>query len=518
MRESDALLSCTEAAHIDAVTREELGIPGLVLMENAGRAVWDAIRSRTSGPLVICAGPGNNGGDALVVARWAMMREDRDVQIITTRASLGEQATVQWKILEAMGATRRIWNDDHRGCRSALASEGWIVDGISGTGVAGALRGDAAQVVAAINESSAPVASIDVPSGARDGYNPGDPLVRADLTVVTGYRKRVLYIPAVRAAAGEIEQVDPGFPPTVLRRIAAAGSPPARLGDIYSVSPGVEPVTPDAHKGIRGRIGVIGGAPGTAGAPILTGLGALRGGGGMVRICSGATATGRDDSLSVEPALMITADDAGRREELLEWADVAVIGPGWTDSSVKDLLEIFRWAAELSTPLVCDAHALRLLSGENNPARRFLRDHPGFARSMILTPHPGELAALLDDDTGDDDTGRVCQDPGAVLETLGAEIQATTILKGSVTWIRASSGAVTVFDGRCPALGTAGSGDVLAGLLAALRCRTPDPGSAACAAVALHLRAARRTYADSGWFTATDLARAIGSEGIQSGG
>jgi len=249
MRESDALLSCTEAAHIDAVTREELGIPGLVLMENAGRAVWDAIRSRTSGPLVICAGPGNNGGDALVVARWAMMREDRDVQIITTRASLGEQATVQWKILEAMGATRRIWNDDHRGCRSALASEGWIVDGISGTGVAGALRGDAAQVVAAINESSAPVASIDVPSGARDGYNPGDPLVRADLTVVTGYRKRVLYIPAVRAAAGEIEQVDPGFPPTVLRRIAAAGSPPARLGDIYSVSPGVEPVTPDAHKG-----------------------------------------------------------------------------------------------------------------------------------------------------------------------------------------------------------------------------------------------------------------------------
>lgn len=512
MRESDALLSCTDAARVDEVTREELGLPGMVLMENAGRSVWDVIRSRTEAALVICAGPGNNGGDALVVARWAAMHEDRRVQIITTRSTLGEQTTAQWRILEALGFSRLIWSNDQAECRSALLSAEWIVDGVSGTGISGPLRGEAAQVVAAINESPAPVASIDVPSGARDGYSPGDPLVRADLTVVTGYRKRVLYVPAVRPAAGEIEQIDPGFPPTVLRRVVGDSTPPARLGDADIPQPGVVPIAPDAHKGVRGRIGVIGGAPGTAGAPILAGLGALRGGGGMVRVCSGSTA-GRDDALWMEPALMVTPDDAARRKELMEWAHTAVVGPGWTSSTTADLLEVFRWAWEYSTHLVCDAHALRLLAGEDNPARVFLRDHPSFAQSVILTPHPGELASLVGEDFGED-----FSDPGAALDALGSEIRSTIVLKDSVTWIRAFSGVVTVFDGRCPALGTAGTGDVLAGLTAALRCRTPDPGTAACAGVAIHLRAARRAYEKRGWFTATDLTRAIGAEGVRNGG
>lgn len=511
MSEDDILVSCETMSRIDSAAQEEIGIPGNVLMENAGRSAWEAMREFGDDPVVFCAGPGNNGGDALVMARWAMLDERPGVSVITVRRTMRGAAALQWKILERMGVERRLWTDEPDRCRETLAHAGTVVDGISGTGLSGALRGDAAALVEEINRLAAPVVAVDVPSGARDGYRSGEPLIRATTTVVTGYRKRCLYTAAIRASAGEIRQVDPGFPPQIIRRIdggAEFRTPQIRLAREDNTIPDTAPaVPPDAYKGNRGRVGVIAGAPGTAGAAILAGLGALYGGAGMVRICSGAPVQ-ESTALAVDPALMVVGDGSSAREETVAWADTLVIGPGWTEGTDDDLADVVRAALKWRRPIICDAHALRLLQKRKNgsgTARALLGCLSDDSPAVILTPHPGELAGLA----GVDSPG-IATDPWGVMDSVAAEMRVCIVLKGSVTLVRGSDGDVKVFDGRCPALGTAGSGDVLSGLIGAWCARVPDAGSAARIAVALHLDAGRSLAIERGWFTATDLARALG--------
>ncbi|POR01149.1 hypothetical protein AU468_08680 [Alkalispirochaeta sphaeroplastigenens] len=518
MNEQDLLLSSALMADIDRAAREELGIPGVVLMENAGRGAWEVLRRvlqeegttpaerKTSpeGPLVFCAGPGNNGGDALVMARWAFLEEQFPLAVVTSRAGLGAAAEAQWEILRRLGLSRLVWEEEPGAVRELLGGARMIVDGLSGTGLSGALRGSAAGLVEAMNASGAPIASVDLPSGFRDDPDPGDPRVRADLTIVTGYLKRSLFTALGRPGAGRIVQVDPGFPPSLVRAaVGSGGSSPSqvRLRNPRDLTP--RPVPADAHKGVRGKVGVVGGAPGTGGAPLLAGLGALYGGAGMVRVCTGA-APGEG---WCDPSLMVKADTRENRTGILDWASALVIGPGWTDAGRDDLRDLLGEARQRSLPVVLDAQALRLLEPAlvvESPQVSGAEKSGGEA-SLILTPHPGELAAML----GCTPRDLACN-PWEALRKTAEIYAAVVVLKGSVTCVADPDGRISVFDGGCPALATAGTGDVLAGLAGALCAAGTEAAEAARTAVALHLRAGQRLASRAGWFTARDLARSLG--------
>lgn len=492
------ILSAAQMNTVDRETQSRYGIEAAILMENAGRGVYELVRTtKRDGRIVCIAGSGHNGGDALVTARLLHCSDRYEVAVVTIRDSLKDLSATQLARLDALKLSRIIWESDPETVRRVLATADLIVEGISGTGLTGALRGLAASLVYEINATGAPVVAIDVPSGARLGMASEDPIVRAATTVVTGNLKDLLYCARVRPVAGEIVTVDPGFPGELIEEIASGGDRRIRLaGDAR-----IRRIAPEEHKNRRGRLLVIGGSTGSSGAAILAGEAALHSGAGMVRILSEPATVAA--ALVREPAILGEAipavDDDSRWDDLLDWADALVIGPGWTSAAVEDLVALLRRATERSLPAVVDATALRVAS----VVFESLDEH-WVREKLVLTPHPGEMAALLGSDGSVD---RVASDPFGALEEFRARCPATIVLKDAVTIIASSD--FVVVDGREPALGTAGSGDVLAGVTGAYLAQGNTTAAAAEGAVIDHLATGRELVRRSGWFSASELARSL---------
>lgn len=497
----ERILSAGEMTEVDGETQARYGIDAGILMENAGRGVSEHMMERISGGTVVCvAGPGNNGGDALVVARHLHLAGEFRVRVVLLRTKMKDLARDQLSRLKALGLTQRVWTDDPSGVQDALRSTDCIVDGISGTGLSGALREPAAGLVAAINAAGVPVLSIDVPSGARLGMAKDEPLVRARWTVVTGNGKDVLYSARVRSSAGEITRVDPGFPPELIEEIGTR---------VRSVRMGTNRrprrIASEAHKVHRGRMLVVGGSTGAAGAAILAAEAAFHAGVGMVRLLSEEETVAA--ALIREPAILgetfPAAADDDRWDALLEWADAVVLGPGWIGAKEGEISSVIERAAARGLPMVADAAALRI------PGTRWdSLDRRWASERLVLTPHPGEMAGLLGTNTG---TDTIAADPYAAIDRFRERCPATVVLKDAVTIITGSE--TIVVDGREPALGTAGSGDVLSGVIGAFLAQRNEPLVAAEAAVLLHLETGRRLVREIGWFTASELARGIAHTG-----
>lgn len=500
----ELLLSSRHVAWIDRYTQEEIGISGAVLMENAGRALWERFCSAVpdipagNAALVICAGRGNNGGDALVAGRYAFSAGCTP-HIITLTADLGALATKQWQILERLGVTRLVWEEQKDLCAAVLRESNWIMDGVLGTGMNGVAREPALSLIREINASPAAVVAVDVPSGISDTTPAHAETVISDITICTGPRRIPLYSGTLRDRCGTIETVDPGFPPAVVARSFADQSiAPPQLEDPHAVlrrNSSFLAVPSDAHKGVRGTIGVIGGGVGTTGAPVLAARGALATGAGMARICGVA-------SPAAPAAIMTVPDSPAARDELIQWARGLVIGPGWVAAEREDLYETVLAAAGASRPLVIDASALRLLSPDMAPTLSTALS----GGSVVFTPHPGEMAHLAGWPVEN-----VLSHPEGAIRKVQERWPVTVILKGSVVWIASPGGAARVLDGRCPALATAGSGDILAGMVATLLLRA-DVTEAAVTAVALHQIAGTQLFAQRGWFIADDLVDTIARE------
>lgn len=529
LRNETRLLRAQQATEIDLRTQERYGVDGQILMENAGQKAWAAVRDRFASSrdrcdsIVFIAGSGNNGGDALVMARQACIEGEIDPIVVTVKSELWGAVGAQWARLAALGVQRSVWELDEKRCRELIAGAELVVDGITGTGLGGPLRTSEARLVEVVNSSSAYRVAIDIPSGMRDAGAGDEPAIDADLTICTGYRKRLLYAPCRRERAGEIDWIDPGFP---------ADADSSAQGQTYLVDPaeypvsriGVDRLSRDAHKGTRGRVVVIGGGEGTEGAPILSGIAALTAGAGMVQVITteGSAAAG----IAREPGIMWSATPPKR--ETFDWADAVVLGPGWVDAEESEFLNALRWSTESGTALVIDAAGLRLLAKNlSRKDREILANHPG---EVVLTPHPGELAALCDTDIS-----TVLSQPYRVLEELAEMVPTvTTILKGSASILRHRDGWYAVIDGRTPELAVAGSGDVLSGILGSYLAgtiaqtdrsgrsngpgettdtvgRSPSRGnvqvySPIVDAVVEHLLRGRRLARDVGFFSATELA------------
>jgi len=478
------LVSSQAALEADRAAETVFGYPPWLLMEEAGIRLQDRLErlqaegALPGGPVVYLAGSGNNGGDALVMARQAFLRGRLGVTVVRVFPASSDSCRRQDALVRALKVPSWDWGSDE--AHEALVSASVWVDGIWGTGLQGPLRPERGAVLRELEtlrtRTPAPCVAIDVPSGLWEGFVPGDPVLTGAWTLTPGWLKDFCFYPEAREAAGNLIEAPLAFPRP------ATGS--AELLDASDLAALLPRVGPSDYKGRRGHVGVVGGAAGMTGALVLAARAAAASGAGLVSI-------GTDSDLVVLVAPQVpsfqvrpTADLAG----LAARYNSLVVGPGWGRSDGR--MELLRalWATDL--PLVVDADALTAWKAAGLPGRK---------APVVLTPHPGEFARLRTEAGA----------PVPAASALARERQVTVVLKGSVTWVLAPDGRRSVWDGRNPALGTGGSGDCLAGVVGALLARGLDGYEAARAAVALHGVAGRDLADLDGWFTAERLPGAL---------
>jgi NAD(P)H-hydrate epimerase len=450
-----------DAAAIDAL--RAAGRESFALMERAGTRAHEYILRtwlRRSEPptIAVFIGPGNNGGDAWLVANGLRLA-NYDVRVQVA----GEARTHDAIVARTLALSRGAF---------ALpdGTEPVVIDGLLGTGASGPPRGaiaDALQQLRAARTRGATLIALDIPSGldATSGEDHG--AVPADETLTFGTLKRGLLMR--RDVAGRVVVLDIGVSDTVVPNDTAL-----RTLDADAVRHSVPRITATAHKGTRGRVLIAGGAPGMAGACIIAAGGALRSGAGLVS-CIVAPESRTALQAAVPYATTRAWNDA------LPSVDVMVIGPGLGEGARERVAAWLQALAE-TTRVILDADALNAFATD----LATLRDAIG-TRTAILTPHPAECARLLGVATTD-----VLRDRFSVGLALARATNAVVILKGTPTVISAPDGRVVVAPVGSPVLATGGSGDLLAGILGALVAVMPDAFAAAQAAVWAHGTAAER--------------------------
>ena len=476
---------------------EERGIGGMELMERAGAAVAREVAAlRPDGPVAIVCGKGNNGGDGFVVAR--LLREaGREVRVLLAGDAEGVRG-------DAAEALRRLGSAPDPFVPEALESAVVAVDALLGTGTTGAPRGAIGEAVEALSRAEAAVVAIDVPSGvdASTGAVAG-PAVHAVVTVTFHAAKPGLWITPGKEHAGEVRVADIGIPPG-----APAEAQIGLIGD--GVLMEVPRRLAAGTKFSSGHVLVCGGSTGLTGAPAMASEAAMRAGAGYVTACVPASLNAifevkltevmtrplpdRDGALLPDGA-QIVLDEAERRGGAL------VLGPGMggDDATVALITDV---AARAPVALVLDADGLNAHAGR-------LGALAGREAPAVLTPHGGELARLLDTESSEVNARRLYHAREAA-RAAGAIV----ILKGDDTLVAAPSGRVGVSPGGAPGLATAGTGDVLSGVVAAMLAKRLEPFTAACAAVLLHVRAGRRAadrHGGPGGVVATDVIHALPS-------
>ena len=475
------LLTAEEMRTLDAHTIQVVGVPGPVLMETAGRGVffhlWRQFEERASaGPTAVVCGKGNNGGDGFVVARClAGLGCDATALLLGNRDDVKGDAALQLAAyLAAGGALVEVGQGNRTAAERALAEAGLIVDAVLGTGLSEDVRGLPAEAIGWINASSAPVVAVDIPSGvSSDTGRVCGAAVRPALTVTFGLAKRGHYLYPGAALTGQLEVVDIGIPRSAIDTVSP-GLLLLEPGDFE----GLLTRAPDAHKGDFGHVFVFGGSAGKEGAAGLAGWAALRAGAGLCTVAwpSGVHPAGAARlplELMTEPlpepgscqlewseAIWDAAERAQRR------ADALVIGPGMgAGEGTRGFLS--RLLASNGPPMVVDADALNALAEWPELWR------PGL-RGAVLTPHPGEAARLLGVATG-----QVQEDRVAALRQLAERFEAQVILKGAHTLVAGPGTPVYLVPRGNPGMATAGSGDVLSGVVGALLARGLSPSDAA---------------------------------------
>jgi NAD(P)H-hydrate epimerase len=489
-----------EMRRIDARAIEGMGLPAHTLMENAGRAAAAAIRGHypdARRPLVLCGG-GNNGGDGFVVAR---VLGDWDSRIRPLVVALGEasrrspESRQNLDLLSSLGTEVAVGPDSKEIAQLAARCD-LVVDAVFGVGLSRAVEGPVAEVLGQLAEVRAPIVSLDLPSGvsSETGETLGVDL-RPDLVVTFGLPKLGL---AVRPLEASICVADIGLPwaavaaegvrQHVLTPAAAAARLPAR------------PTT--GHKGTFGHVLVIGGSEGKTGAACLAATGALRAGAGLVTAAAPRSLHPIYEAKLTE-AMTLPVDDGpggvfgeGSAQVLLKECaarDCAVIGPG-VGGHEQTVRALERLLAGLRTPAVLDADALNAFAGRPEVLRA-----PG---ARILTPHPGEMARLLERSTEGVQRDRV-----AAARELAARAGAVVLLKGARSVVASPEGDVLVNPTGGPGLASGGTGDVLSGVVGALVAQGAAPFEAAGLGAYLHGRAGDAVGQAGG--IAGDVARAL---------
>jgi ADP-dependent NAD(P)H-hydrate dehydratase / NAD(P)H-hydrate epimerase len=474
---------------------EERGVPSLDLMERAGAGLADlATEVAPSGPVVVVCGGGNNGGDGYVAARL-LADAGREVRVATV--------TDPAKLEGDARAVFEQWDGEVVPFEPAVLADAVVaVDAMLGTGFSGRVRAPARDAILSLNESKASIVAADVPSGVDASTGAvEDVAVRAQATATFHQAKPGLWIHPGKEHAGVVRRIEIGIP------------------DGVPVEPSIGLLTPRVADAIPGRgaastkfssghVLVAGGSTGLTGAPCLAAEGAMRAGAGYVTCCVPGSLNAIFEVRLLEVMTIALPDEDGHHvtegvdrvvDEAEKRGGALVVGPGASraDGAVAFVREL---AARAEVALVLDADGL------NAHAERL--DDLGRRRApTILTPHAGELGRLLGRESAAVGAQRLASAREAA-EAAGAVV----VLKGDDTIVAEPAGRVAVSPGGAPALATAGTGDVLSGVIGAMLAKGLDPFTAACAGVRLHLDAGRSAaagrHADS--VIASDVVDALG--------
>lgn len=506
------VLTAEEMRRADRRTIEDVGLPGSVLMENAGAAVARLVDERFAGRrrVVIICGRGNNGGDGFVVSRRLLPRR---AQTLLLGASDGVKDDARTHLLAFVRSGGRVLEvkdaQAWAAARPIVESADLIVDAVLGTGLQSAPSGLAAEAITSIlarHEAGVPVVAVDLPSGLPSDTGVLDwPGVRATVTVTFGAPKRGHVLPPACDRVGELVVADIGIS---AESLSHAG-PSLFLLEDRDVAGAFPLRRPEAHKGDFGHLLVVAGSTGKTGAAALAAGGALRCGAGLVTVatpepCLAIVAALRAEIMTEPlPATKTGAlaeDGLSRLLDLAKERDAVVLGPGLgQDPQTRALVQAFVPACPV--PLVLDADGLNALAaGDARTLDALSRSAP-----TVVTPHPGEMGRLVRRPTAEVQRERV--------ETAVAFARATgavVVLKGERTLVAAPTGRAAVTAAGNPGMATGGTGDVLAGVIGALVARH-GALLAATAGVLVHGRAGDLVARDKGeeGMTAGDVLEAL---------
>jgi ADP-dependent NAD(P)H-hydrate dehydratase / NAD(P)H-hydrate epimerase len=474
----EPLLDAAQMRAVDRWAIDERRVPSLDLMERAGEGVARAVEQMApDGALAVVCGKGNNGGDGLVVARL-LRGAGRQVAVVClgTAEQLSPDARAN---LERLPGERPMGLDDSL-AREAIQQAEAIVDALLGTGFEGEPRGEVAEAIDLVNAAPGRVVSVDVPSGVdtSTGEVQGQAIAAAS-TVTFHVAKPGLWVHPGKRHAGETLVIDIGIP-----RGAPMGA------DVGLIAPAVLAIAPrrrsDSTKFTSGHVVVVGGSRGLMGAPAMAALACTRAGAGYVTACIPRSQAEILDVQLMEVMTRGLPDEQGSLSaegvtaglEALAHAGVLALGPG---------LGRERGAAALARELALRAPTAMVLDADGlNAHAGHLAELARRTAPTVLTPHAGELARLLGVDSEDVRRARL-----AHARVAAEQSGAVVVLKGDDTLIAEPGGRVAVSRGDSPGLATAGTGDVLTGVISALLAQKLDPFGAAACGVQLHAEAGR---------------------------
>ncbi|MBM9538230.1 NAD(P)H-hydrate dehydratase [Desulfobulbus alkaliphilus] len=493
------LASAAQMRELDRRTIEEIGIPGMVLMENAGRGTVDWME-RSFGPLTgktvcIFAGPGNNGGDGLVIARTVHARGAYPFVFFLVdpehlqgdaahNSSILKQIRLPFQILDT--SEKMLSLIDTVLTLNRMHPIHSLVDAIFGIGLERNISGHFLDVINCINvlreRHKIPVVSVDIPTGLHSdtGALLGG-AVHADLTVTYGLPKPGHYHHG-GATVGQLELVDIGIPSKILLNAGLKGM----ALDKSTVGHTLHRRLATAHKGSTGHLLILAGSEGKTGAALLCGRGALHSGAGLVtfavpRELNPIFETVLPEAMSVAlptAGTYLSMEDCNQITALADEKQALVLGPGMgtADKTAELILHIY---TTISAPLVMDADALTVLAAHPEVI-------PQTAGPRIFTPHPGEMARLLGESISTVQEDRLKSAQWLCSSEKEERPHMITVLKGAGTVVADAEGTWAINSTGNPGMATGGMGDVLTGIIGGLLVQGYSPWDAACLGVCLH--------------------------------
>lgn len=492
------VLNTVQMREADRRTIEDIGIPAIVLMENAGRQVVAAIEARFDGfeslRVSVLCGPGNNGGDGFVAAR-VLAERGLDVGVFL----LGQTADVKGDARTMLSILRNLGQDvvEIRDAStwelhgSDVLGADLIIDALFGTGLRGPLSGLAETVVADVNAAPRPVVAVDLPSGiSADGPDLPGPVIDAVMTVALAAPKLPLLLPPGERLAGTLVVADIGIPEPIIDAVEGARITVLTREAMRSL---IQPRSQDSHKGDYGRILIVAGSRGKSGAAHLAAMGALRSGAGLVTVATPSSVASIVATLGAEYMTLPlpespdgTVTTAGVDLILGAHADIIAIGPGLGQSA--EVGEFVRTLVERTgVPLVLDADALNAYAGRATDL--VARD----GVDIVITPHPGEMGRLVGLGVEEVQAHRI-----DIAREFAQSHRLHVVLKGHRTIVASPDGSVAINLTGNPGMATGGTGDVLLGAVAGWFGQLLDAESAAHLAVYLHGLAGDLAEADEG--------------------
>ncbi len=477
----DIVVTAAEMVEIDRNAIDKIGIPGMVLMETAGRKVVELIQQKyqvTNKIITVVCGKGNNGGDGFVIAR-DLHNLGAHVHVYLAGDPEAVKGDAKTNLIALKKLQVEIKSASHKDFSASLAEADLIVDALLGTGVIGQLKPEIANLVEKMNLTGTPIIAVDLPTGMEtDTGAIHGACVQAAHTITMGHLKRGLLFSPGREFARNVHVADIGFP-KINSQYDDINCFRINREFIKNIFP---QRARDAFKNRVGQVFLLAGSPGMTGAACLASEAVLRVGAGLAILGIPKSLNPILEAKLTEVMTLplletetgsVSFEAKNQISERLEWAHVLALGPGLTaHPDVRDLVKWLLWTYERT--IILDADALNCLQNDSDVVKKSKAE-------LILTPHVGELSRLMKMKTSD-----ITKNPIEVTKQAAKDLNAVIVLKGAPTVIASPDGGVFINSTGNPGMATAGMGDVLTGMISGLSAQSLSPIESAIAGVYLH--------------------------------